>query len=235
VNYGVGESELGGISRVLREHEAMISVEEDLEFVPGTYAFLCAALSRYRDEPRVMGVTAWNHPRVTPPRVRGPYFTGRMSGLMWGTWRRAWEGVTDQGSPELLAQGRARGIDVTRFGQDLADDAPHELAHGMWDHRFGLHMLLKGGLFLFPARSMTNHIGYDPRATNSPNAQGWEVTPEPAPDPTSVAWPAEIREEPGSAELWRAAQAAPQPSLGRRLRRQVRKAVRHLFAGDDDA
>ncbi|HLA89897.1 MAG TPA: hypothetical protein VJL28_05675 [Gemmatimonadaceae bacterium] len=213
-NLGVGESELAGISRVLAEHEEVVSVEEDLEFGPGTYAYVCAALARYRDDPRVMGVTAWNHPRVTPDDVvTDPYFCGRMSGLMWGTWRRAWAGVTEHPAADFAAMCRARGVDPTRYGDDLRDSVVHAEEYGMWDLRFNLHMLAQGGLFLWPARSMVAHTGYDPRATNSPNVAGWADAPAPAPPVESVRWP-EVVEQPGSAALWRrAVNAPPRPSL----------------------
>jgi hypothetical protein len=228
VNYGVGESELHGITWVLRRHPWMVSVEEDLDFARGAYDFVCAGLERYCDDARVMGVTAWNHPRVTPPGVTQPYFAARMSGLLWGTWRRAWEGLTDQDSVALLELCRTRGIDVTRVGGDLADAAPHEITHGMWDHRFSLHMLAKGGLFLFPARSMVNHTGYDPRATNSPNAQGWEVEVAPAPPLDGIAWP-DVREEPLSADLWRRAVHVPGPGVLRRARARLGRLIRTVM------
>ena len=223
-NVGVAASELGGISRVLEEHAEVVAVEEDLEFGPGTYDFLLAGLAHYRDDPCVMGVTAWNHPRVTPADVTAaPYFCGRMSGLMWGTWRRAWAGVADRPATEFAARCAASGIDVTRYGDDLRDSVKHEEAYGMWDLRFNLHMLAARGLFLWPARSMVAHTGYEPRATNSPNAAGWEDSPSPAPPVGSIAWP-EVREHPGSAELWRrAVNAPPRPSPFARIRRRLRR------------
>lgn len=221
-NLGVADSEYEGISRVLTDHNEVIACEEDLEFGAGTYAFLCAALARYRDDARVMGVTAWNHSRVTPSDVASdPFFCGRMSGLMWGTWLRAWEGVTAQSAAQLLARCDAQGINVARYGDDLRTAALHEKEYGMWDMRFNLHMLARRGLFMWPARSMVAHIGYDPRATNSPNAAGWEDAPSAAPPVASIRWP-EVREHPGSAELWRrAVNAPPAPSLLARVRRRL--------------
>lgn len=228
-NLGVADSEYGGISRVLTDHNEVIACEEDLEFGPDTYAFLCAALARYRDDARVMGVTAWNHPRVTPSDViSDPFFCGRMSGLMWGTWLRAWDGVTAQTAAQLLARCDAQGIDVARYGDDLRTAALHEKEYGMWDMRFNLHMLARRGLFMWPARSMVAHIGYDPRATNSPNVAGWDDAPSAAPRIETVRWP-EVREHPGSAELWRrAVNAPPRPSVFARARRRLARLWRGL-------
>lgn len=219
-NLGIAASQLQGISSVLAQHEMAVIVEEDLEFGPGTYAFVCEALRRYRDEPRAMGVTAWNHARVTPRGTTQPYFTGRMSALVWGTWRRAWDGMLDRTAVQLRDECLAAGIDPARFGSDLVDSVVHEEERGMWDIRFNLHMLARHGLFLFPAVSMVRHIGYEPRATNSPNAAGWDDSPGPAPALESIVWPT-VAEHPGSARLWRAAMAP--------RRRPWRALIRELF------
>lgn len=223
-NLGVSEAEQRGITRVLAAHELAVIVEEDLEFVPGTYDFVCAGLTRYRDDARVFGVTAWTHPSVTPPGVSQPYFTGRMSGLMWGTWARAWDGMLSATALERRDECLAKGIDPSRFGRDMVDSPAHELQIGGWDIRFNLHMLARGGLFLFPATSMVQHIGYDARATNSPDATGWEPVSAPAPAIESIVWP-EVRELKGSAELWRLAIDGPPVPAVRRVLRRARTAL----------
>lgn len=216
-NLGISPSQLQGITSVLARHEMAVIIEEDLEFGPGTYAFVCEALRRYREEPRAMGVTAWNHARVTPRGVTQPYFTGRMSALVWGTWRRAWDGMLDRTALQLRDQCLADGIDPARFGADLVDSVVHEEERGMWDIRFNLHMLAHRGLFLFPAVSMVRHAGYGPRATNSPTAGGWEDTPGPAPALDAITWPS-VTEQPESARLWKAAMAPPRRSWRARIR-----------------
>jgi hypothetical protein len=221
-NLGVAEAEIGGISRVLAQHEMAVMIEEDLEFGPGTYDFVCAGLRHYRNEPRVMGVTAWTHARVSPRGVTQPYFTGRMSGLMWGTWRRAWEGMRDANAAQRLAECRAQGIDPSVYGRDLVESVVHEEERGFWDLRFNLHMLARGGLFLFPARSMVRHIGYDSRATNSPDGTGWENEPVPPPRPDSLVWPA-VEETRAAAARWRDAIGTGRPTIAGRLRRRLRK------------
>ena len=203
-NLGVSPAVLQGITLVLARHEMAVVVEEDLEFSAGAYAFVCAALRHYRDEARAMGVTAWTQPRVTPPGVTQPYFTGRKSSLMWGTWRRAWDGILDATAQERRDECLAKGIDPARFGCDLIESVVHEETRGFWDFRFNLHMLARGGLFLFPAATMVRHLGHDARATNSPHGAEWEGEPVDVPDIRTVRWPPVV-EHPASAELWRRA------------------------------
>jgi hypothetical protein len=224
-NLGVADAVYAAINGTLEKHDSLIVCEEDLEFVPGTYAWLCAALTRYRNSTRVMGVAAWNHPRVTPGNVTtDPYFSGRTTSLMWGTWRRAWAGVMDTNCAKLVERCRASKVDPAEYGEDNVNAAIHEFTHGMWDHRFNLHVLAQRGLFLWPARSMVKHNGYDPRATNSPNGAGWELEPQPAPDPATVRWPEPLRAHPASAPMWRRTVAAPPPpTFAMRVRRKLRR------------
>jgi hypothetical protein len=222
-NLGVSGAVIGGVDYVLARHEMVAVVEEDLEFVPGTYEYLCAALRRYRTDERVMGVTAWGPKPITPPGVTGPYFSGRISSLVWGTYRRAWAGMAEVTAMERLAECRAKGIDPARMGPDLVDSIPHEIDRGFWDFRFNLQMLARGGVFLWPPVNMVRHNGYEPRATNSPNLPpGWEDVLEPAPDPTRLVWPAVV-EHPGSAKLWfKARDHRPPPLIARAWRRLLR-------------
>lgn len=216
-NLGVGPAVLQGISEVLARHEMAVIVEEDLEFRSGAYDFVCRALRHYRNEPKAMGVTAWTQPRVTPAGVTQPYFSGRKSSLMWGTWRRAWDGMLDATALQRRDECLAKGIDPARYGDDLIESVIHEESHGFWDFRFNLHMLARGGLFLFPARTMVRHLGYDPRATNTPHGEEWEGEPEDAPAPDSVIWP-DVVEHPESAALWRRALNVPRRTLWTRIR-----------------
>lgn len=229
-NLGVAAAEIEGISYVLSRHEMAVMIEEDLEFVPGTYAWLAAALRHYRDHPTVFGVTAWTAPPITPTDVTQPYFSPRMSGLMWGTWSRAWKGMPDRTAAQLLAECRALGIRPEHAGRDMVESVPHEEARGFWDLRFNLHMLRNRGLFLWPAESMVRHIGYDPRATNSPNGTGWEEVVESAPSPDSIVWPS-IVEHPRAAALWRAAINRRSVTLVFRVRRRMRRLLSLLAGG----
>ena len=220
VNRGIGVAMLTEVSALFERYESLVIIEEDLEFVAGTYAFLCAALEHYEAEPRAMGVTAWTHQRVTPPGLTDPFFTGRMATFVWATWRRAWAGLPDATALQRRDECLAAGIDPARFGDDLVDSPVHEVEKAMWDIRFNLHMLARRGLFLYPAMTMVRHTGYDSRAMNLPSENGWEDTPGLAPDPRTVRWPAVV-ECPGTDLLWRRGLNAPRRTLWLKIRQQL--------------
>jgi hypothetical protein len=220
VNLGVDVSEPRGISEVFAAHEEIVVCEDDIEMVPGTYQYLLAALERYRSEPRVMSISAWTHPRVTPADAGdAPHFTGRFPCWGWASWRRAWDGFPESSLRALADRCAARGIDVTRYGDDIAralEAHPDKLT---WDFAFSLHVLAHDGLSLMPARTMTAHIGRDGRATHPQDLTDWVDHPESP--PRDIRWP-DVRENPGSAECWRReVNAPPSPSLAGRIRRRL--------------
>lgn len=203
-NLGLGRSIRSGVTSVLEQHDAAIVFEDDLICVPGTYDYLCAALSRYRDEPRVMSVTGWTHPRLTPPDVGDqPYFDGRAECWVWGTWARAWQGM-DQDAQTLMRRCAAAGIDPYRYGADLPDMARNELRQNIWAVRWLYLHLLRGGLCLRPPWSMVEHIGFDGQATNFAQARGWQNPPLRGCPPLPQQWP-EPLEHPHCVRLWQAA------------------------------
>lgn len=202
-NLGLGRSIRAGVAQVLAEHERVIVFEDDLVCAPGTYDYLCAALERYRDETRVLSVTAYTHPRVVPRGVRAPYFDGRAECLVWGTWRRAWDGM-EKDAMTLLRDAQARGLDPGRYGDDLVEMARAEQARNIWAVRWSYLHLAQRGLCLRPPVNLVAHIGLDALATNAANDHRWAAPVATAAPAAPIAWPAP-EEHPDCARLWRRA------------------------------
>lgn len=228
-NLGLGRSILSGVSEVLESHNSAIVVEDDLICVPGTYNYLCAALEYYQDDPRVMSVTGWTHPRVTPPELHEqPYFDGRAECWIWGTWARAWQGM-DRPAAALMHECRAKGLDIYRYGADLEEMAQKELKWNIWAVRFLYWHILNGGLCLRPPHSMVEHIGFDHDATFAQEAWGWDNPPLRSVPPLPGQWPDPV-ENPMCSELWRRAYGG-RPSIARRILRFARNMGRRAIPG----
>lgn len=221
INLGLGRSILTGVTAVLSKHEAAIVVEDDLVCVPGTCNYLCAALEHYRDDPRVMSVTGWTHPLVTPSDITDqPYFDGRAECWIWGTWTRAWQGMQED-ARTLMQKSQAEGIDVYRYGADLPDMAEVELQTNIWAVRFLYWHILNRGLCLRPPWSMVEHIGFDADATNA-KAESWVKNPplNPAP-PIPAEWPEPV-EHPACSRLHQGV-GGPRPTVSIRAYRFARR------------
>lgn len=205
-NLGLGRSILTGVSAVAERHEAFVVWEDDLVCVSGTHAWMSAALRAYADDPRVMSVTGWTHPRVTPPGIgERPYFDAHAESWSWGTWARAWRGMTDEDALTKLRAAEARGIAAEAYGADLPRMAAEEMRKNLWAVRWMYHHLAHGGLCLHPPWSMVDHAGFDAEATHAAVAFGWDQSSLRAAPPIPAAWP-EPAEHPGCRVLRRRAQ-----------------------------
>jgi putative methyltransferase (TIGR04325 family) len=230
-NWGLGQYILSGVTEVLSRHEMCIVFEDDLICVPGTYQYLAAALHRYKDDPRVMSVTGLTDPRVTPGDVGDqPYLDGRAECWVWGTWRRAWQGMLKRDAGSLMLACEAKGIDRNKYGSDLPAMAQMELQRKIWAVRWLYHHILHGGLCLRPPWSMVEHIGFDAQATNADDGGKLANPPlKPCP-PIPSEWPRPV-EHPQCPKLaWRFYDLptdgpAPASDGLARLKRGIKRAV----------
>ena len=132
-NRGLGASILRGVSAVLAKYPSAIVYEDDLVQRPRHLSvFLTAALRHYANEPRVMSVTGWTHPRVTPADVgENPYFDGKGECWVWGTWARAWEGM-DKPALDIMRERASAGIDIEKYGSDMPKMARQAGLMNLW-------------------------------------------------------------------------------------------------------
>lgn len=228
-NMGLGRSIMAGVTDVLNTHESCLVFEDDLICVPGTYKYLVEALHHYSIDPRVMSVTGWTHPRITPPDVGDrPYFDGRSECLVWGTWARAWQGMNDRTAHEMMLAAEAHGTDRNTYGGDLPGMAEQEIERNIWAVRMLYHHIVKHGLCLRPPWSMVEHIGFDAMATNASATGGWHNPPlRPCP-PLPVKWP-EPLENPSCAMLQRAAFPPPTSAVLQRTLKRIIGSVARQF------
>ncbi len=218
-NLGLGRSILTGVTEVLKKHESAIIFEDDLICVPETYQYLCAALNNYKDDDRVMSVTGWTHPLVTPHDVTDlPYFDGRAECWVWGTWARAWQGM-EIDAKTLTEQCKDQGIDIYRYGADLVDMAKVELRKNIWAVRFLYWHILNKGLCLRPPCSMIEHIGFDSNATNASNESWLKNPPLKDAPPIPTLWPEPV-EHPACSQLHQKV-CGTRPTLAGRMYRFV--------------
>ena len=219
-NLGLGRNVIAGVSAIAKEYEAFIVWEDDLICVPETYAWMCSALKRYANDERVMSVSAWTHPRVTPAGIgEAPYFDARAECWVWGAWARSWAGMETENALKKMELAAARGVAPDAYGADLPAMARVEARKNIWAVRWLYHHFARGGLCLRPPWSMVEHIGFDASATNAAGAEAWANPPlQPAP-PVPSGWP-EPREQAACRALWQ--RANPRRTFWMRLAGKLR-------------
>ena len=168
--WGLANSIIDGVTSVVNQYGRVIVLEDDL--VTSTYflEYMNTALERYQAEDRVMQVSG----HVFPIRVHGEtdaVFLPMTTSWGWATWGRAWKHF----DPKSTGYAQLKG-DVKlrkRFNLDGAYDyfsmLEAQLAGRVdsWAVRWYLSVFMRGGLTLFPVKSLVENCGFDGSGTHT--------------------------------------------------------------------
>jgi GT2 family glycosyltransferase len=168
-NLGLANSIITGVSEVCSENGRAIVVEDDLLVAPQFLAFLNHGLERYADEPNVFQVSGYMFP-VPMASASDALFLPLISCWGWATWQRAWRQFDPSATgfnrlerdPELRARFNLDG-NYDYFGM-LKDQVEGRI--DSWGVRWLLSVFLKGGLVLYPSRSLVQNVGVDGSGTH---------------------------------------------------------------------
>lgn len=177
VNRGLAASVMAGVADVLRNHETVIVLEDDMLVAPEFLDYLAEGLALYADEPRVVSIHAFcvvaDEPMPQSFFLRGADCWG------WATWRRGWA-VFDPDGAALLARldasGEARAFDYDGaypYRQMLVDQVAGRV--DSWAIRWYASAFLAGMLTLYPGRSLLQNIGQDGSGTHVGSSAAHQV------------------------------------------------------------
>jgi len=171
VNKGLVKSTTEGVTKMVNEFGKVIVMEDDNLVSAGFLTFMNDALDFYKDNPRVMHISAYTRPELAPAEVKEPtFFFYHTTTWGWGTWKRAWDKFT----PDAMAVREA----VKKKGniKKLNMDGTFEFYWGLhavaksnmtsWNTIWHSIVFLNDGLVLYPKRSLVSNIGHDGTGTN---------------------------------------------------------------------
>ena len=166
-NQGLRVSIVSGVTALLREHERIIVLEDDIVVSPVFLQFMHQALEAFRDRDDVFQVSG----HFVPHRQKLP-----AAGLLripacwgWGTWRRAWRYYSDDAAA-LLSTIKPGDVSAFDIGGSYANfEALNRNAEGTlntWFIRWYASIFQLAGLTVYPSRSLTRNIGFGGGGTN---------------------------------------------------------------------
>jgi len=169
-NLGLKQRFESGLDVLFSEESEAIILEEDchplLDFIP----FCEAMLARYRQEPKVGGISG-NCFLPTGARVQGDYFFSRYLHIWgWATWARSWR-----------AYDRARwawpnGGYREYFPRSTRQEAKYwnrifaRVSSGQfstWDYPWASWFWRQGWVSITPSQNLVRNVGFGPDATNT--------------------------------------------------------------------
>ena len=193
-NLGCANSIITGINHVLREHDRVIVLEDDIVVSRHFLEYMNEGLDKYSHSAKVMHISAYAFPNQSA-RSSGAGFLPLISSWGWGTWRRAWSQFDEQlqALPWLKSSNWRRfRFDVYgayRYYQMLQQCSDRTI--DAWDIRWYLTVFRRGGLGLFPHSSLTANIGFDSTATHYTDSR-FTVPAHMALDAKVSAWPSKV-------------------------------------------
>lgn len=185
-NRGCRDAIIYAISSVLKEHESVIVVEDDIITSPAFYTYMCKALEFYRYRPTVWSISGHSH---SPEKFQVPedydydvFASPRLFNWGWGTWRDRWDRTdwTMSYYDELLRHPYEIQA-FSRMGDDmmimLQDE--REGRSSAWDIQFTFAHFANNAVSIVPCISYTYNIGLDGSGTHCYNRNDeHEITPK---------------------------------------------------------
>jgi hypothetical protein len=168
-NWGLAENIINGVGEVIGKHGKVIVLEDDLITAPGFLQYMNDGLRIYAEEKQFFGVTGFRSAGKIP-KESSTFFLPIMSSWTWATWLDRWQEVSFDG-PELLRKVEAaslkRKMNYNHYPFYEMLKAQVEGKVNSWAIRFYTSMFLQEKLFLYPAYSLVQNIGFGIGATHT--------------------------------------------------------------------
>jgi glycosyltransferase involved in cell wall biosynthesis len=171
-NLGLSKSIMDGVEDVLKEHDRLIVLEDDIVTSPYFLSYMNGSLDMYEHDDRVISIHSYVYPvKDTLPET---FFLLGADCQGWATWRRGWE-LFEKNGAKLLAELKARNLTrdfdfngsypYTRMLQQQIAGKTQS-----WAVRWYASAFLKGKYTLYPGKSFIHNIGFDSSGTNCSTA-----------------------------------------------------------------
>ncbi|MEM8823726.1 MAG: hypothetical protein AAGF30_08975 [Pseudomonadota bacterium] len=180
-NLGCRQAVSGAITWFFDQEPEGIILEDDVLVDPSFIRFAAEMLDRYRDDPRVMSITACN---VQPPDRdydASYYFSYFKYFWGWASWRRAWE-LYDGDLADLNKRTGTRLISniwPTPGAIDYWYPILKDVRDGKidsWGYVWHYSHWKNNSLVITPKTNLMQNIGFDQNATHTTSSESWEAS-----------------------------------------------------------
>ena len=166
-NWGLANSIIDGVTKIVNEYGKIIVLEDDLVTSPYFLKFMNEALEMYKDEPKVASIHGYIYPIDGLPEtffIRGADCWG------WATWKNKWsifERVGQKLLDELKSKNLQKEADFNgsySYTTMLKGQICGE--NNSWAVRWYMSAFLRNMLTLYPGQSYVQNIGFDQQGTH---------------------------------------------------------------------
>lgn len=166
-NIGLAEAVIESLNICFATYDRAIILEDDILIRDGFLNFMQAALNRYANDDKVAGISGFSY---YPKSLGSAYFLPIGCSWGWATWKRSWDGITNDPKGALKTVRKSGRLKEFDFGDYPFSSILQSAADGMsnsWAIQFYAQFFLKSQLFLYPPISLCRNIGFDGSGTHT--------------------------------------------------------------------
>ena len=162
-NWGLANSLIDGISKIVNEYGKVIVVEDDIVASPFFLQYMNEGLELYKNDNKVASIHAYVYP--TQKKLPETFFIQGADCWGWATWKRAWD-IFNSNTQELLDEivqkklQRKFDFDYTYPYVDMLKEQINGKVNS-WAIRWYASAFLKDMYTLYPGQAMAKQIGMD--------------------------------------------------------------------------
>jgi len=162
-NWGLANSIIDGVTKIVNEYGKIIVLEDDLVTSPYFLKFMNEALEFYKDEKKVWHISGWNYP-IEIDGEEDVFFWRVMNCWGWATWADRWQYF--EKDIEKLIKTFSKD-DIKRFNLDGYENfwsqviANQEGKINTWAIFWYATIFKQNGLCLNPVQTFVENIGHD--------------------------------------------------------------------------
>lgn len=170
-NKGLANSIISGVTEVMKRHEKVIVIEDDLRTTQNFLSYMNEALNFYCAEEKVFSVSGYSfNLGVREHQNADAYFLNRGWSWGWATWKDRWCKVDWEVSDySSFRKDRKRRSQFTKGGSDLNSMLDSQMSGRLdsWAIRWFYSQFKYSGLTLYPVLSKVYNEGFDEDATHT--------------------------------------------------------------------
>jgi hypothetical protein len=168
INKGLANSIIDGVSELLKNHESVIVLEDDLVSSRNFLNYMNDTLNFYKENKKVFSIAGFSIPIKNNQSEVDVYFTSRSSSWGWATWKDRWSKIDwDVSDYNQFKNNTKLRRNFNKMGSDMSDMLDRQMQGKLnsWAIRWCYHQFKTNLFSVHPLVSKIENVGF-----NSPDA-----------------------------------------------------------------
>jgi len=172
-NWGLANSIIDGVTKIVNEYGKIIVLEDDLVTSPYFLTFMNDALEFYENEEKVWHISGWNYP-IDREDLEDVFLWRVMNCWGWATWADRWS-YYEKDIDKVMGDFSKK--DIKRFNVEGVEDfwgqvvANKEEKINTWAIFWYATIFKQNGLCLNPVQTFVENIGHDGSGVHCANVK----------------------------------------------------------------